>query len=64
MVIQGDSALITFKSRAIAERVKRLKSGKELHGKTLLIRWKEGYTFVAPPKPSTDSESLTTPGEK
>ena len=39
--IDGDSALITFKQRSIAERVKKVKSGKNYQGKTMLIRWKE-----------------------
>ena len=48
VAVEGESALVTFKDRAVAERVKRLKSGKEMGGKTILIRWKEGYT--PPPK--------------
>jgi len=52
VVIDGDSALITFKQRAMAEKAKRLMSGKEVHGKTMLIRWKEGYVPPPPPQSS------------
>ncbi len=60
--VDGDSALITFNERAVAERVLRLRLGKEMHGKPILIRWKEGYTPPAPaPAPAPAAAAAAAP---